>query len=216
MLGTQDLILFVGAIIMLSVIPGPDMLYVVSRSVAQGRMAGVASVLGIGSALFCHGIIVAFGLSTLLATSQFAFDLIKYLGAAYLLYLAVQAWLQSSPMPAIKNVSNSNLTNLSKIYRQGFVTGILNPKTTIFFAALLPQFVQSGESHSPVPFLFLGVLVVIVGSTCDLTVALLSGSFSRNLRSNVIFTSWIKKITSFVYIGLALNLLRLRNGPTEA
>lgn len=211
MFGTQNLILFIGAVVTLSAIPGPDMMYIVSRSVSQGRSAGSISVLGVSTALFFHSLIVAFGLSALLATSQWAFDIVRYLGATYLLFLAIQAWRQAPPRADVLVRHAPASVPLMRLYRQGFVTGLLNPKTTMFFAALLPQFVQNNVHDSSLPFLFLGAVVVVAGGICDMSVALLSGALSETLRSNQKVHYWTKRITSIVFISLALNLLRIKN-----
>ena len=210
MFGTQHLLLFAMAVISLSAIPGPDMMYIVTRSVAQGRRAGVASVLGISTALFCHSMVVAFGLSAILATSQTVFEVIRYAGAAYLVYLGIQAWREAGFVAGAEAVASAARVTGWRLYSRGVITGLLNPKTTLFFLALLPQFVQLDARHNVMPFLFLGALVVIIGGMCDLTVAMLSGFLSSALRRSPRVNRLLGRATSLVYIGLGLNMLRLK------
>ncbi len=207
MLGTQHLDLFVFAILVLSAIPGPDMMYIVGRSVSQGRLAGATSVAGISTSLLFHSAAVAFGLSALLAASQTAFNLVKYAGAMYLIWLGIQA-LRAPP--EVQPLRNFAPQNLRKLYVQGFLTGLLNPKTTLFFTALLPQFVKPQQQHSALPFLFLGLLVIVVGSCCDLLIAFTSAWLSRRVRGSSRFNKLGARIAGTLYIGLGLNLLRIK------
>jgi threonine/homoserine/homoserine lactone efflux protein len=207
MSGTQHLGYFVLAILILSAIPGPDMVYIIGRSVSQGRLAGATSVAGISTSLLFHSAAVAFGLSALLAASQTAFNLVKYAGAIYLIWLGIQA-LRAPP--GVQSMMTFAPQNLRKLYIQGFLTGLLNPKTTLFFTALLPQFVKPEQQHSVLPFLFLGLLVTIVGSFCDLSIAITSAWLSRRLRGSSRFNRMGARIAGALYIGLGLNLLRLK------
>jgi threonine/homoserine/homoserine lactone efflux protein len=207
MSGTQHLGYFVLAILILSAIPGPDMVYIIGRSVSQGRLAGATSVAGISTSLLFHSAAVAFGLSALLASSQTAFNLVKYAGAVYLIWLGIQAIRTPSGTQPLTTFAPQNLR---KLYVQGFLTGLLNPKTTLFFTALLPQFVQPGQQHSALPFLFLGLLVIIVGSSCDLVIAIASAWLSQRMRGSSRLNKLGGRIAGALYIGLGLNLLRIK------
>ncbi len=208
MFGTHHLPLFLLSAITLSLIPGPSTLYIVGRSVSQGRAAGVLSVLGIAAGSLCHVAAVAFGLSALLAASQAAFGAIKYAGAAYLIYLGMQT-LRAKASPG--EVSDDAAPRgRGPAFRQGLVTQILNPKVSLFFLAILPQFVAPGQAHSPLPFLFLGLLFVGMDTAWFLCVAAFSASLSGWLRRSARFGRALKWATGTLYIGLGLSLLRLR------
>ena len=209
MFGTHNLPLFLVTAITLTLIPGPSTLYILGRSISQGRRAGMLSVLGIGSGTLCHTVAVAFGLSAILAASQAAFSIIKYAGAAYLIYLGVQTLRKrtvSSALPETKVAA----VQAGRIYGQGWVTQILNPKVSLFFIALLPQFVSQNAAHSPLPFLFLGALFVAIDTLWFLTLASFSAFFTDRLRQNARLQSGLKWVTGLLYIGLGLNLLRVK------
>ena len=149
--------LFLLAALGLLLIPGPSVLYIITRSVAQGRRAGLASVLGVEMASLTHAAAAALGLSALLLTSALAFSVVKYLGAAYLIYLGVRTFLareesQQAQVPASRS--------LSQLFAQGFLVNLLNPKTALFFYAFLPQFVNPGRGPIAEQILLLGMLFV--------------------------------------------------------
>ena len=208
MLGTHNLPLFVLTAITLSLLPGPSTLYILGRSVSQGRRAGMLSVLGIGTGTLCHTVAVAFGLSALLAASHPAFLLLKYAGAAYLIYLGIQTLRR----PAMGAALPTNVPRVRErtIYAQGWLTQVLNPKVSLFFVALLPQFVALQAVHSPIPFLFLGILFVLMDTVWFLTVATGSARLTYWLRRSARFQQGMKWASGLLYIGLGLNLLRLR------
>ena len=209
MWGTQNLSLFLLASFTLTMIPGPSTLYILGRSISQGRKAGVVSVLGIGSGSLCHTVAVSFGLSALLAASQAAFSFVKFLGAAYLIYLGIQMFRKKSEQTSAA-ASTSKSVAASRIYGQGLLTQILNPKVTLFFVALLPQLVAPMSAHSPLPFLFLGVLFVTIDTIWFCGVAFFSAGFTNLLRRNARFQSILNWATGLLYIGLGLNLLRAK------
>lgn len=200
----HDLWLFLSTSFLLWITPGPDTLYILARTLSQGRLAGVLSVLGISTGILAHTLFAAIGLSAIIMTSALAFTTIKLAGAAYLIYLGVQALrsrpVSTSPTPIVAQ-------SRSKIFWQGFVTNLLNPKIALFFLAFLPQFVTpTNASHSASLFLYLGGLFVIGGSLwCLLLVA-----FAERVRSNIKPSATVTNITGVVYIGLGLNLLRAK------
>lgn len=133
MLGTQNLSAFLLSSFLLWITPGTDTMYILARSISQGRQAGLVSALGISSGILVHTVFAAFGLSAVLATSAWAFTTIKIAGAAYLIYLGLQAWVKKA-----KPLSTPDIDTMShwKIYRQGVVTNVLNPKVAIFFSCI--------------------------------------------------------------------------------
>jgi threonine/homoserine/homoserine lactone efflux protein len=161
---------FVAAIVLL-VTPGPAVLYIVARSVEQGRLAGIVSTLGIATGTLFHVAAAALGVSVILVTSALAFTVLKFVGAAYLIYLGVRRILSPSE---VKSVAPDR--RLSHIFYQGMVVNILNPKTALFFFAFLPQFVDVSRGGVAVQMLVLGLLFVGMGMISDGAWALLAGT----------------------------------------
>ena len=151
----QNLLLFIGAALVLLLIPGPAVLYVVGRSVAQGRKAGIVSVLGIHTATLIHILAAALGLSVLVLSSALAFNVVKYAGAAYLVWLGFRKLFG----PAEIAGTNGELTRYShaRLFRDGFLVNLLNPKTALFFLAFLPQFVDVSRGHVAMQITLLGL-----------------------------------------------------------
>jgi threonine/homoserine/homoserine lactone efflux protein len=164
--GPSSLLLFVSAALLLLVVPGPAVCYIVGRSIGQGRSAGLVSALGISVGSLIHTAAAAVGLSALLMSSAIAFAAVKYLGAAYLIYLP-------GGTPSVK---------LSRIFAQGIVVNVLNPKAALFFFAFLPQFVDPTRGNVADQILFLGVLFAALGLTTDTFWALTSGTVASLFR----------------------------------
>ena len=206
MFGTENLWLFVVSGLLLNITPGQDTLYIVTRSVAQGRAAGVWSVLGISSGSVLHTLAAAFGLSAILATSAQAFLVVKLLGAAYLVYLGVKMLLER-PAPAAASVDAPPRDEPAwAIYRAGLLTNVLNPKVALFFMAFLPQFVAADATSRIVPFLFLGAVFVFNGTLWCLALVLGASALSRRLRGNVSGARRLRQATGAVFVGLGARL----------
>lgn len=207
MLQAHEFWLFLSASFLLWITPGPDTVYILARTLSQGRVAGLLSVFGVSAGILAHTLFAAIGLSALLATSALAFTAVKFIGAAYLIYLGIQA-LRSHSKLAISGETAAQRS--SQLFYQGFLTNLLNPKIAIFFLAFLPQFVAPGASNSSVVFLFLGGVFVLGGTLWCLFLVIFAASFSVVARSNSQLAAAIGKITGLVYIGLGLNLLRAK------
>src|SRR5687767_690097 len=167
MFGTQNLALFVVSGILLNLTPGQDTFYIIGRSLAQGRRAGILSVLGIVSGSVVHTVAAAFGLSAILASSASAFLVVKLAGAAYLVYLGVGMLLDRSAdaLPAgSEQAAGFTRDSAWAIYRAGLLTNVLNPKVALFFLAFLPQFVDPAASSKVAAFLFLGAVFIFNGT----------------------------------------------------
>jgi threonine/homoserine/homoserine lactone efflux protein len=174
----SSLVLFISAALVLLVIPGPAVLYVVGRSIGQGRAAGFVSALGIQVGTLVHVAAAAVGLSALLMSSAAAFAAVKYLGAAYLIYLGVQKLRSDESLePSGQTVK----TNLSRIFAQGVVVNVLNPKTALFFFAFLPQFVDASRGNVAAQILFLGTLFSLMGVVSDSLWAFSAGTVAHLL-----------------------------------
>jgi threonine/homoserine/homoserine lactone efflux protein len=178
-----SLLIFVSAAALLLAIPGPAVLYIVGRSIGQGRNAGLVSALGIGVGTLIHTLAAAVGLSALLVSSATAFSVVKYLGAAYLVYLGIQRLRSKQPLAAASDTTAPQAT-LARAFSQGIVVNVLNPKTALFFFAFLPQFIDPARGHVATQILSLGVLFACMGTTSDSLWALFSGSVAGWLRNN--------------------------------
>lgn len=211
MFGTQDFVVFLIAGITLNLMPGPDTMYIIGRSVAQGRRAGFVSVLGISTGSLVHTTTAAFGLSTIFVASAGAFRLVQWAGAAYLVYLGLQLFRQGTPEPGA-GAGDAAQATLWTIYRQGLVTNVLNPKVALFFMAFLPQFIDPARVHSPVPFLFLGGVFVCTGTVWCLFVAALAAMASRALRTTPRALTTARRITGVVFVGLGIRLATQQTG----
>jgi threonine/homoserine/homoserine lactone efflux protein len=191
--------LFSLAALALLVVPGPSVLYIVTRSVDQGRVAGLASVLGIHTGSLVHVGAAAAGVSALLMTSALAFTTVKFVGAAYLLWLGVQRFLGRSSRRSREAVRPASLR---RVYAEGVVVNVLNPKTALFFLAFLPQFVDPARGPAAVQVAMLGVLFIVLGMCSDGTYALLAGVLGDRLRRSETFARRRDRVTGAVYIGL--------------
>ena len=199
--------IFLIAGITLNLFPGPDTLYIVGRSVSQGRYAGFLSVLGISSGSLVHTTAVAFGLSAILVASSLAFSLVKWAGAAYLVYLGIQMLTnRGSAIQECADTGEMAKPDLWTIYRQGLMTNLLNPKVAMFFMAFLPQFVTRDHASSPWPFLFLGSVFISTGTLWCLVVAAMAATVSKGLRSRDRSLQLARRITGLVFVGLGIRL----------
>jgi threonine/homoserine/homoserine lactone efflux protein len=179
----SQLLFFVTTAAILLAIPGPAVLYIVGRSMGQGRNAGLVSALGIGVGTLIHTAAAAVGLSALLVSSATAFSAVKYLGAAYLVYLGVQRLRSKESLAAASDTAVPRVT-LARVFTQGIVVNVLNPKTALFFFAFLPQFIDPARGHVAMQILSLGILFAAMGTTSDSLWALFSGSVAGWLRGN--------------------------------
>src|SRR6267143_843100 len=179
--GSSSLLLFVSTALVLLAIPGPAVLYVTSRSIGQGRGAGFVSALGIGVGTLVHAAAAAVGLSALLMSSAIAFSAVKYLGAGYLIYLGVQKLHREESLAPSEEAPR---TKLSRVFGQGIVVNILNPKTALFFFAFLPQFVDASRGNVALQILFLGTFLARMAFISDSFWALFAGSVALRLNRN--------------------------------
>ena len=193
------LALFVGAALLLLVVPGPSVLYIVTQSVSHGRRAGMASVAGITTGTLVHIAAATIGLSALLASSAMAFDVVKYLGAAYLIVVGIRR-LAGLERPDEGRAAGSR--SLSRLYRQGIVVNVLNPKTALFFLAFLPQFVASTRGAAWAQILLLGLLFAALGFLSDGAWALVAGTLGERLRGSRRFPQVQRYVSGSVFVGL--------------
>jgi threonine/homoserine/homoserine lactone efflux protein len=204
MFGTEHLGLFILTGLLLNITPGQDTLYIVGRSVSQGRRAGVLSVLGISSGSVIHTLAAAFGLSAILSTSAQAFVIVKLAGAAYLTYLGVRMMLERAPAAA--DAAAFEHESGWAIYRAGLLTNVLNPKVALFFMALLPQFVSAGAESRVLTFLFLGSVFIFNGTLWCLFVVWSASAISGRLRGRESAGIALKRATGAIFVALGLRL----------
>lgn len=214
-LGIQYYPVFFVTAMMLSLFPGPSTMYVVGRSVAQGRRAGLVSMFGVCGGTLCHVVAVAFGVSAIFAASQMAFMIVKTVGAIYLAYLGIVLLVNrksaADHIDAVEPIPTSDW----KTFAQGSLTQILNPKVTLFFLAILPQFVVPTSAHAPLPFLVLGATFVTTDllwfSILICLTSLALSTFRRSERA----VDFMRRATGVLYISLGLALLRERARATH-
>jgi threonine/homoserine/homoserine lactone efflux protein len=203
--GTHDLWLFVLSALLLNITPGPDTLYILGRSTSQGWPAGAVAAFGIGAGALVHICAAVLGLSAILAASATAFSVVKYLGAAYLLYVGITLIHSSGPVAATAS-ANGQALSLRSIFLQGFLTNVLNPKVALFFLAFLPQFVSADAPTKSLSFFFLGAIFDVNGTIWNLALAWSAARISGSFAPGVAFKKWFNRCVGGVFIGVGLRL----------
>jgi threonine/homoserine/homoserine lactone efflux protein len=197
-------LIFAFASLMLNITPGNDMLYVATRSTSQGVKAGIVSALGIAGGCIVHLMAAVIGLSAIIANSAMAFDIIKYVGAAYLIYLGIRSILSKQNKFSItEEIEKKSLSNL---FWQGVLTNVLNPKVALFFLAFLPQFIHPEKGNPSLQILLLGLWFNISGTIVNCIVALLFGRLGNWLADKQTFIKWQNKITGLLLVGLGIKV----------
>ncbi|RQR28365.1 LysE family translocator [Burkholderia sp. Bp9142] len=207
MLGITHFGFFVLAVFLLNVTPGPDTAYIVGRSVAQGRGAGLMSALGISAGCCVHALACAFGLTALLAASAAAFTVIKLAGAAYLIYLGVRMLLTKQAAAAGAQAAQATAAKpLRQLFVQGFWTNVLNPKVVLFFVSFFPQFVSADSPHKALAFLALGAVFVVMSTIWTGIVAWVAGSVTQCFSGKPGVRKWLDRTVGSAFVGLGLRL----------
>jgi RhtB (resistance to homoserine/threonine) family protein len=208
MLGITSFTLFVAAVFLLNVTPGPDTAYIVGRSVAQGRSAGIVSALGISAGCIVHTLACAFGLTALLAASAAAFTVIKFAGALYLIYLGIRLIFAkaSAGEETPKSAAPVSPKSLRQLFAQGFVTNVLNPKVVLFFVSFFPQFVAADSPHKILAFLTLGAVFIVMTTLWNGFVAWIAGSMTQRLSGKPVVRKWLDRGVGGAFVGLGLKL----------
>jgi threonine/homoserine/homoserine lactone efflux protein len=197
-----NLWLFTAAALALLLVPGPAVLYIVARSVEQGRLAGFVSDLGIHSATLVHVAAAALGLSAILASSALAFGIIKYAGAGYLIWIGLKKLF--GPAQPVGDIDVPRV-GYWRLFRDGFVVNLLNPKTALFFLAFLPQFVEVGRGHVAMQIAMLGLLFTGLGFVTDGCYALAAGTVGQWLKRSRAYLGFERYVSGIVFIGLGLS-----------
>ena len=207
--GIHDLGWFVLSGLLLNITPGADTLYIVARATTQGARAGAVAALGIGAGCIVHALAAALGLSAIIATSATAFAFVKWIGAAYLVYLGFSllagraaTGTAAPPAPA----------SLRRVFVQGFLTNVLNPKVALFFLAFLPQFIAADASHKALALLLLGTIFNVNGTLWNLLVAWSAGGLSRRLPVPSCVAAGLRRSVGAVFVVLGLRLAVAERG----
>jgi threonine/homoserine/homoserine lactone efflux protein len=194
--------LFAAACLAFLVIPGPSVFYIVTRSLVQGRRAGVTSMLGVQAGGLVHVVAAAFGVSALIASSAAAFTVVKYAGAAYLVFLGLRKLL-GRDHEALEDVPRGSAST-ANLFTHGVIVNVLNPKTALFFLAFLPQFVDPSAGPVAPQMLVLGTMLVSIGVLSDGSYALLAAGAGNKLRSAVATRRKLERVSGGVFVGLGV------------
>ena len=209
MLGIHELWLFVLAGVLLNVTPGPDVAYIIGRSVQLGWRGGAVAAIGISCGCLVHVVGAAIGLSALLMASSAAFAAVKLVGAAYLLFAGLQMPL-SRPRPVAEVGIPGDGISLRRVFWQGVLTDALNPKVALFFLAFLPQFVAADSAHKTLAFLLLGLIFISTGTLWCFGVAAFAARAAGRIRQSQGAIAWINRVLGgmFVYLGVRVAMLQ--------
>jgi threonine/homoserine/homoserine lactone efflux protein len=207
----QTLLAYAAAALVLVLLPGPGTAWIVGQSLAGGTRRGIQAGLGLETATLLHALAAGLGLSALLATSAMAFEFVKYLGAAYLVWLGIKAWRNGDgdTTPADPEAPKPRVSGRS-VYLRSVVTGVLNPKVALFFLAFLPQFVHPERGWVWLQFLVLGSLLAAIGFCNDLVLSFAAGRFGRRFAGGG--GRWTQRVTGTLFIGLGLRLAMQQRG----
>lgn len=206
----QQILSFVLASAALTILPGPDNIFVLTQSLTRGKRDGIGISLGLVSGLIIHTFLAAFGISLLISQSLIAFSIIKYLGAGYLFYMAISALNEKSVQEIQFNAKTPDQRSFSSLWIRGFVMNLLNPKVIVFFLAFFPQFLIKSSLANHWQMLILGICFMIVALIIFTLISILAGSFSKYLNKPDfwIIVKWVK---FFILTGIALTLLLTHN-----
>ena len=204
MMSMHNYLLFVAAAVVLILVPGPDMLYMLGRCIAQGRRAGMLSAIGSNLGGYVHITAAVLGLSAVLAASATAFTVVKWAGAAYLVYLGIST-LRRKPRPLAIGASPAPLRARTILW-QAFLSDVLNPKVALFFLALLPQFVDRQAPHPELQILVLGLTVSVIALPTNLLIVWWADHITSTLRRNVSVSQWLHKGLGVLFVALGLRI----------
>ncbi|MGM0876546.1 MAG: LysE family translocator [Bacillota bacterium] len=210
MYGIINFEVFLITAILLNLTPGTDTMYIVSRSISQGKIAGIYSALGISAGVVVHTLLAAFGLSVILMQSAFLFNVIKIIGAIYLAYLGIKMLMAKKTAKEQKSLPKQDN---KKIFLQGMITNVTNPKVALFFLAFLPQFIHTDAGvSSPISFIILGLTFTLTGGIWCLITAYFSSMATNKLRGNSKVETVLNKLTGIVFITMGIKLLNTKAG----
>jgi threonine/homoserine/homoserine lactone efflux protein len=203
MLEPAKFALFIAVSWALIISPGPDMIYVITRGMTHGRKAGIVSAVGVVCGILVHTTAAALGLTLILQTSAFAFLLVKFIGAIYLIYLGFKAWRDKS---TFRLQTSAPIAKSGALFWQGVLSNVLNPKIAIFFLAFLPQFVDKGSNQVTLQMVILGITFACFGLCFLLTVGYFSGTIGRWLTYRPQYAQFFQRLAGGILISLGIRL----------
>jgi len=205
MLGIENFITFIVTALFFIMTPGIDTVFVLNKSIGQGRKSGIVSAMGINTGILTHTFLSAIGLTVLIAKSAIAFMVIKYIGAAYLVYIGVKKYMDTSALFTENRVSEVKNSSKNDFW-SGFFTNSLNPKVALFFLAFFPQFITPSKLEDPVPFVLLGVTFAIIGVIWYVTLTMFASIFSTKIKGNPNSGIWLNRVSGFVFVLMGLQI----------
>jgi len=201
-------IAFFSAAVVLTLAPGPDLAFILAQTARSGRKAGFLAMYGIWVGALSHVLLAAIGLSAVIATSALAFSMVKYAGAAYLVWLGIRSFMEGSPDP--EKAPTPEKSQLS-VFKQGMLVAAMNPKTAIFFLSFLPQFVVADAGPVGAQLFLHGILVIGVAVFIEPPLIIAGATLRNKLASNKVMGRWLEKAVGAVFIGLGLRLAFMRS-----
>jgi threonine/homoserine/homoserine lactone efflux protein len=198
-IGIENFLTFVIAATIFVLTPGLDTIFILNKSIAQGKRAGIYATMGINTGVLVHTVFAALGLSLIVAKSVLAFTILKYFGASYLLYLGVSKLISKENIIDVQAAKNNNKTGKQN-FISGVVNNVLNPKVALFVLAFFPQFIKREYISSPMPFIFLGVTYAILGLIWLLILTLFASAFSKKLSNSRRANTWLNRFSGITFI----------------
>lgn len=204
-MGVENFITFIMTTLLFIMMPGIDTVFVLNKSIGQGKKSGIYASLGINTGVLTHTFFAALGLSVILAKSAFAFSLVKYVGAVYLIYLGVLKLKDKNNSLSIKE-SNHLLKKTESDFWSGFLTNTLNPKVALFFLAFFPQFINPSQIENSLPFIILGLTYALIGMVWFLCLTIFSSAFAKKIKNNPDTGRWLNKFSGFIFIVMGIKI----------
>ena len=205
--GTLHWVTFFAAALLLNLSPGPDMAFILGQTIKGGKASGFAAMFGIWIGAACHALVAALGLSAIFMSSATAFLVLKWVGAAYLVWLGIQAFRsKGSALLPDEQISSTQSAGAFKIFRQGLVVSLLNPKVAIFFLTFLPQFVVSGAGSTSSQLLLHGFLIILVAGVVEPPLILVADKLARGFRESTTIARWLDRSLGCLLIALGARL----------
>lgn len=204
-MGIENYMAFMVTALLFIMAPGMDTVFVLNKTISQGKSSGKFAALGVNAGIIVHTLFAAVGLSILVAQSEYAFTAIKYLGALYIAFLGMKQ-LRKKENPTLAIGEMQITSNHKKDFVSGFLTNALNPKVALFFLAFFPQFITPGEIQNPLPFLLLGLTYTILGIGWYLCLTYFAGTFTQKIQNNPKSNVWINKISGIIFILMGIGI----------
>ncbi len=204
-MGIENFSAFAFTALLFIMTPGMDTVFVLNKTISQGKISGAYAALGVNAGVIVHTLFAALGLSILVAQSPYAFKAIKYVGALYIIYLGIMQ-LQKKIDPSLVNSVIQNKTTRKSNFTSGFMTNALNPKVALFFLAFFPQFIKSTHLQSPVPFMLLGLTYTLIGIVWYLCLTYFAGTFTKKLKNNPNTHLWINRFSGVIFVLMGVGI----------